>query len=143
MPWVRALLDDVRRGVAELDRLLTFNEVFLSRTKDVGVIDAATVRFADAARRRSTPAAPVLQQAADRRRQDDDATAVDPIPVDVVDTTGAGDAFNGAFAVALAEGVPPETAARFGCAAGAAAVTTFDVIPSLPSRSDINVTLDG
>jgi len=58
-----------------------------------------------------------------------------PTPdVDVVDTTGAGDAFNGAFAVALAEGATPERAARFGCAAGAASVTTFDVIPSLPSR---------
>lgn len=64
-----------------------------------------------------------------------------PAPdVEVVDTTGAGDAFNGAFAVALAEGATPEEAVRFGCAAGAASVTTFDVIPSLPSRGDLDVT---
>ncbi len=40
-PRVRALLDDVRIGVDEIDRLLTFNEVFLARTKGVGAIDAA------------------------------------------------------------------------------------------------------
>ena len=42
VPRVRALLGDVRKGVDEIDRLLTFNEVFLARTKGVGVIDAAT-----------------------------------------------------------------------------------------------------
>lgn len=41
-PRVRALLDDVERGVDEIDRLLTFNEVFLARTRGVGVIDAPT-----------------------------------------------------------------------------------------------------
>ena len=41
-PCVRALLDDVERGVDEIDRLLTFNEVFLARTRGVGVIDAPT-----------------------------------------------------------------------------------------------------
>ena len=39
---VRVLLDDLRTGVEEGDRLLTFNEVFLSRTRGVGVIDAET-----------------------------------------------------------------------------------------------------
>jgi len=61
-----------------------------------------------------------------------------PAPdVEVADTTGAGDAFNAAFAVALAEGHPPTEATRVGCGAGAASVTTFDVIPSLPSRADV------
>lgn len=41
-PRVRALLNDVERGVDEIDRLLTFNEVFLARTRGVGVIDAPT-----------------------------------------------------------------------------------------------------
>ena len=41
-PRVRALLDDVERGVDEIDRLLTCNEVFLARTRGVGVIDAPT-----------------------------------------------------------------------------------------------------
>ena len=42
VPRVRALLDDVERGVQECDRLLTFNEVFLARTRGVGVIDLPT-----------------------------------------------------------------------------------------------------
>jgi ribokinase len=56
---------------------------------------------------------------------------------DVVDTTGAGDAFNAAFAVALAEGREPVEAARWGCAAGAAAVQRWGVIPSLPRREEL------
>ena len=43
--------------------------------------------------------------------------------VDVVDTTAAGDAFVGAFAVALAEGLSPVEALRRGNAAGALTVT--------------------
>ena len=39
---VRALLGDLRRGLEEIDAIVSFNEVFLSRTKDVGTIDAAT-----------------------------------------------------------------------------------------------------
>ena len=55
----------------------------------------------------------------------------------VVDTTGAGDAFNGAFAVAIAEGAGSEAAARFGALAGSHAVSIAEVIPSLPWRRDI------
>lgn len=74
---------------------------------------------------------------------DDDRT--DPVPapaVDVVDTTGAGDAFNAAFAVSLAEGHSPVDAAEYACAAGAASVTTFDVVPSLPTHEDVTRLLD-
>lgn len=56
--------------------------------------------------------------------------------VDVVDTTGAGDAFNAGFAVALGEGRPLLDAVRFGCAYGALACTKLGVIPSLASRSE-------
>ena len=70
----------------------------------------------------------------------DDGTTRERVPapaVDPVDTTGAGDAFNAAFAVALAEGREPVAAARFGCAAGGASVTAFDVVPSLPDRERV------
>ena len=43
--------------------------------------------------------------------------------MEVVDTTAAGDAFNGAFAVALADGAAEDAAGRFANAAGALAVT--------------------
>ena len=42
VPRVQAVLREVRRGVEEVDRLLTFNEVFLARTRGVGVIDRET-----------------------------------------------------------------------------------------------------
>jgi ribokinase len=55
----------------------------------------------------------------------------------VVDTTGAGDAFSGALAVALAEGVGVETATRFAVLAGSSAVTVAEAVPSLPRRRDL------
>ena len=54
--------------------------------------------------------------------------------VEVVDTTAAGDAFVGGFAVALAEGQPLPEAVRFANAAGALAVTRLGAQPSLPTR---------
>lgn len=61
-----------------------------------------------------------------------------PVPVEtVVDTTGAGDAFTAALAVAIAGGETMEAAAAFAARAGAHAVTTAEVIPSLPRRRDL------
>jgi ribokinase len=59
----------------------------------------------------------------------------------VVETTGAGDAFNGAFAVALAEGMAPEPALRFANAAAAISVTRAGTAPSMPSRAEIEALL--
>ncbi|WP_435808727.1 carbohydrate kinase family protein [Streptomyces griseoflavus] len=47
---------------------------------------------------------------------------VPAVPVTALDTTGAGDAFTGAFLAALLAGAEPEEAAREGCGAGAQAV---------------------
>ncbi len=59
------------------------------------------------------------------------------VPRRVVDTTGAGDAFNAALAVALAEGQGLERAVACACAAGAHAVETLGVIDALPYRHQI------
>ncbi|HPP38167.1 MAG TPA: PfkB family carbohydrate kinase, partial [Thermosynergistes sp.] len=58
-------------------------------------------------------------------------------PVEVVDTTGAGDAFRAGLAVALAEGKTLEEAVRFGTAAGALACTALGARSSLPQRSAV------
>ena len=50
----------------------------------------------------------------------------------VVDTTGAGDAFNGGFAASLARGESPEAAARFGSATAGISVTRLGTAPSMP-----------
>jgi ribokinase len=55
----------------------------------------------------------------------------------IVDSTGAGDAFNAAFAVAISEGMPVKKAIRFGNAAGALACTKADTIPSFHRRQKI------
>ena len=55
----------------------------------------------------------------------------------VVETTGAGDAFNGAFAAALARGTDPVEAVRFGCAAAGISVTRPGTAPSMPSLDEI------
>ncbi|MFQ5343323.1 MAG: ribokinase, partial [Anaerolineae bacterium] len=59
-------------------------------------------------------------------------------PVQVVDTTAAGDAFVGAFAVALAEGKPALEAVRRANAAGALATTVLGAQPSLPTRAAVD-----
>jgi ribokinase len=58
---------------------------------------------------------------------------IKPIPVSVVDTIGAGDAFNGALAVALVEGKSLKEAVQWGVVAGALAVTKNGAQSSLPS----------
>jgi ribokinase len=61
-----------------------------------------------------------------------------PAPaVTPVDTTAAGDAFTAALAVRLAEGASLDEAVRFGCAAGALAVTREGAQAAMPSRAEV------
>ncbi len=69
---------------------------------------------------------------------DDDVIEVPPLTVPVVDTTGAGDAFNSGLAVALAQGKPLIEAVKYGCCAGANACTALGVIPSMGTREVID-----
>jgi ribokinase len=55
----------------------------------------------------------------------------------VVETTGAGDAFNGGFATALARGDDPVDAVRFGCAAAGISVTRPGTAPSMPTLAEV------
>ena len=55
----------------------------------------------------------------------------------VAETTGAGDAFNGGFAAALAAGMDPVDAVRFGCATASISVTRPGTAPSMPSLAEI------
>jgi ribokinase len=57
--------------------------------------------------------------------------------VKAIDTVAAGDAFNGAFAVALSEKKPFPEAIRWGMAAGALATTKSGAQPSMPDRNAV------
>jgi ribokinase len=59
----------------------------------------------------------------------------------VVETTGAGDAFNGGFATALARGADPAAAVRFGCAAAGISVTRPGTAPSMPTLAEVEAVL--
>lgn len=72
---------------------------------------------------------------------EDGVVRVEGVPVQVVDTTGAGDTFCGAFAARLAEGASFADAIRFGNAAGAIAVTRRGAQASIPRRDDIEALL--
>ncbi len=63
--------------------------------------------------------------------------SVSGFKVDVVDTTAAGDAFTGALAVALAEGMEMKKAVRFANAAGALCCSAFGAQPALPNRGAV------
>jgi ribokinase len=61
----------------------------------------------------------------------------------VVETTGAGDAFNGGFATGLARGMEPYEAVRFGCAAAGISVTRPGTAPSMPTLAEVEKLLAG
>jgi ribokinase len=128
---------DGDRELAGLADILTPNQgelAELAGTPDAGVdasLDALRVWY---------PGRVVVTCGGDGAVTDDGETRerVAAVPVDrVVDTTGAGDAFTAALAVALVEGAELTEAAGFAAAAGAWAVTKPEVIPALPYRADI------
>jgi ribokinase len=65
-----------------------------------------------------------------------------PFPVQAIDTTAAGDAFNGAFAVGLLLQKGPVASARFASAAAALSVTRAGAQPSMPTMAEVNRLLE-
>ena len=67
----------------------------------------------------------------------DQEESFEPYQVTTVDTVAAGDAFNGALAVALSENLPVEKAIQWGMAGGALSVTKEGAQPAMPERNEI------
>ena len=61
----------------------------------------------------------------------------------VVETTGAGDAFNAGFAIALSEGRDIVSGAQFGCAVAGISVTRHGTAQSMPTRAEVEALLKG
>ncbi|SDR88500.1 ribokinase [Microterricola viridarii] len=111
--------------------------VLLGLAPDHGLTDAELITEL---RRRTGGSAILTRGGRGALVSDADGTAEVPaLRVEkVVDTTGAGDSFTAALAVAIAEGRSLRDAAQFAAAAGAHAVTIAGVIPSLPTRDQLN-----
>jgi ribokinase len=71
------------------------------------------------------------------------AKQIDGFSVHAVDTTAAGDAFNGTFATALMLGNSPSESARFAAAAAAISVTRPGAQPSMPTLTEVQRFLNG
>ncbi len=69
-------------------------------------------------------------------------TIVPPYKVEAVDTTGAGDAFNGGFACALSEGKDIISAVKFASALAGLSVTRTGTSPAMPYREEIDAFME-
>jgi len=65
------------------------------------------------------------------------STHVPPFEVDIVDTTGAGDAFNGGLAIAISEGKDLVESTKFANAVAALNVTKIGTAPAMPYRKEV------
>jgi ribokinase len=71
-------------------------------------------------------------------RRGEDEEKVEAPAVEAIDTTGAGDCFNGVFAAGLAEGLEVRTAAERAAAAAAMSVTKIGARGGMPTRDELN-----
>lgn len=67
----------------------------------------------------------------------DPPVSIGAMPVVAVDTTAAGDCFNGAFAVGLLRGWSPARSAEFAAVAAACSVTRHGAQPSMPTQQEV------
>jgi len=132
----RALSDDILKNVAYLTPNETEAEILTGITliKSSDLAEAAGMLLARGMKAVLITLGAKGVYVASREKQE----VVPAFKVIPVDTTAAGDAFNGALAVALAERKPLFEAARMANAAAALATTKMGAQPSLPSRRDID-----
>lgn len=135
-PAPAAPLDDAIFGLCDF---ITPNESEAAAITGVEVTDVASARKAADVLMRKGAGAAVITLGVQGALLHGPGYSVH-IPVfnagKVVDTTGAGDAFNGGFAAALARGATPEAAARFGSAVAGISVTRPGTAPSMPTRAE-------
>ena len=107
-------------------------------------VDHGSNSLVSCALRRRGPAGVVLKLGSRGAFLDDGAGApstVSAFAANVVDTTAAGDCFNGAFAVGLLEGKTPAESARFAAAAAAISVARSGAQTSMPDRAEVDALL--
>jgi ribokinase len=131
----RALPDTLLKLVS----ILTPNETEAELLTGIAVVDEVTAAKA-AEKLRARGVGTVILTLGARGAFVATASTRELVPgfrVKAVDTTAAGDVFNGALAVALGEGQPLLEAVRFANAAAAISVTRLGAQPSAPARKEI------
>lgn len=132
---------DVGLEILRLADYLIPNEVEAAALTDHEVIDLASAERAATALQEMCGGAVIVLTMGSRGalllRNSEKPVWVPTPSVNVVDTTAAGDAFVAGMAVALAEGKSDLEAVRWGCSAGALAVTRLGAQPSLPTRKEV------
>jgi len=126
-------------SLLKLVSILTPNESEAELLTGIQITNVASAtRAAEKLRKRGVGTVVLTMGAAGALVCDSEGTELVPgIKVKAVDTTAAGDTFNGALAVALAEGQPFRQAVRFANAAAAISVTRVGAQPSAPSRKSV------
>jgi ribokinase len=119
---------------------LTPNETEAERLTGVAVTDEASARCA-AERLRGSGVKHVIITMGARGAfwvGPDHAALIPTVPINAVDTTAAGDAFNGGLAWAIGVGMPLKQAVRRACLVGALSATRLGAQPSLPNQEELN-----
>ncbi len=116
---------------------VTPNETETQSLCGVEVTDAQSAQEACDALKRLGVARPIITMGAQGAYLDGFGLVPAVLAGEVVETTGAGDAFNGGFAACLAEGMAPQEAVRMACAVAGLSVTRAGAAPSMPMRNEV------
>jgi len=132
----QALPDELLANVS----ILTPNETEAAALTGIEVTNTASAaRAAEALRARGVPTVIITLGAKGAWvASPEGAEHVSGFEVKAVDSTAAGDTFNGALAVRLSEGAPLREAVRFAHASAAISVTRLGAQPSIPDRDEIS-----
>jgi ribokinase len=143
--WLRDHAEDVLRS---FDLIVLHRETLALLQTDAGDIRSGLARLAAKARA-AGPAGPELMivtlgaEGAAAVTRDGAIVEACALPVDVVDTTGAGDSFVGSFLAAWLNDCPLPQALNIACAAGSLQVTRFGAQELRPSGPDLIRLVDG
>ncbi len=120
--------------------LITPNQTEAELLTGIAVNDEASARLAAEALRRSGVSRVVITMGSQGALLDDGGhfEIIEARKVAAVDTTAAGDVYNGALCAALAEGLSLVEALRFATKASAISVTRMGAQPSIPSREEVD-----
>ncbi|HJO81982.1 MAG: ribokinase [SAR202 cluster bacterium] len=137
--WDPAPARDLPSEVFKASDVMTPNQIEAELLTSVRVTDAASAEAAaDELLKRGVGTAVVkLGEAGAYYASESARGLVQPFEVEAVDTIAAGDAFGGALGVALARGQSVEDAIRYGCAAGALAVTKSGAQEAMPIHDEV------